>query len=362
MKRLGPADRADQARLFGRCFQKPASVEALRWRYDQNPDGQAVSLALAGPDGKAVCSYAYVPRLAVCRDSEGGAVTGTIGQQGDVMTDPDWQRKGLARRLVTSCSEETREAGFVLNWGFPNRQSAPVFLKFGWKSSGVIRPMRCILRVDAAARQRRVADGRLAALKLGLDRRRCLRARQGLGSLPAGWLLRPLERFAPHSERIKVLSQAVEQRFQFMLRRDARFLDWRFVDTPSKVHRSFGLFDQAGELQGYCVVQPPQTGGAVGVGYLVEFLCPDEALVGPLMGAALQQLERVGASIAEAWSVDGSWWQGRLAAAGFLSVRPENHLFVYHFALDEAHPLAAAAQDASTWYLTDGDRDDELMG
>lgn len=360
---VGPADREDQARLFSRCFAKPTGVEALRWRYDTNPHGQAVSLVLRGDDDRSVCSYAYVPRLAVA-----GSAEGPIGQQGDVMTDPDWQRKGLARRLVQHCADETRRAGFLINWGFPNRQSAPVFLKFDWKNAGKIRPRRCILRADGAAKARRLGDGRLAVLKLGLDRRRSSRARRALGLLPPGLEVRAIERFAPFGDRIEQLSREVEQRFAFMLRREATWLDWRFVDTPTGAHRSFGLFDAGGELLGYFVLQVPPGPAAPGlscakgVGYLVELLCPDEDLVRPLMAAALAELERAGASIAEAWSVDGSWWQQHLVAAGFLDAKPENHLYVYFYALVDGHGVVDAAADASTWYLTDGDRDDETMG
>ena len=162
--------------------------------------------------------------------------------------------------------------------------------------------------------------------------------------------------------RIEELSRQLEQRFAFMLRREAAFLDWRFVDTPSKAHRVLGLFGPAGVLDGYAVIQPPHAGGADGVGYLVELLCPDERLVGPLIARALEALEQLGTSVAEAWSVDASWWQEQLTGAGFLEAKPENHLFVYCFVLDEEHALASAAMNASAWYLTDGDRDDELMG
>ena len=365
---VGPEARPDQARLFSRCFAKPTGVEALRWRYDANPHGEAVSLVLRDEADHAVCSYAYVPRLAVAR-VDGQAAEGLIGQQGDVMTDPEWQRQGLARRLVKHCARETAAAGFLMDWGFPNRQSAPVFLKFDWRSVGAIRPKRHLLRADARARARRLADGRLAAWLVGRDRRRCARARAALGGLPAGYELRPVERWAPFGDRVTELSRAVEARFPFMLRRDAAWMDWRFVDTPSGAHRGHGLFGPDGELAGWVVIQmPPGAGargfpGASGVGYLVELLCPDEDLVPALVGAGLDLLAGAGASVAEAWSVDGSWWQGHLVRAGFLDARPENHLYVYTYPLvDEDHPVVRAAADASTWYLCDGDRDDETMG
>lgn len=360
---VGPADRDDQARLFGRCFAKPARVDALRWRYDDNPQGQAVSLVLRPPSGEAVCSYAYVPRLARAKGPAGEPVQGVIGQQGDVMTDPDWQRKGLARKLVEHCARETGAAGFVLNWGFPNRQSAPVFLKFGWRSVGEIRPKRFIVRADAVAKRRRLADGRLAQLRIGFDARACRKARGRLAGFPQGVELRALTRFEPWAADLDAIGAALRERFPLVLERDAAFLDWRFVDTPSKVHRMFGAF-RGGHLVGYVVVQPPSEWGPEGVGFLVDLAALEEDLVEGLVGAGLDALGELGASVVEAWSVDGSWWADRLDRAGFRAARPENHLYVYHFVLTPEHPLASAPAlgDASTWYLTDGDRDDELMG
>lgn len=356
----GPKARDAQARLFGRCFAKPANVAALRWRYDDNPHGQAVSLVLTEGDDEAVCSFAYVPRLAVARTGQGKVTEGYIGQQGDVMTDPDWQRKGLARRLVQDCAKATGEAGFIINWGFPNRQSAPIFLKLDWHSSGQIRPRRQLLRADSRSKTRRLSDGRLPALRLGWDTRGCKRARAKLGALPEGYSSRILEVFP---ECVSELSRLVEARFPFMLHRDADWLNWRYLRTPSRGHVPIGIFDSSDTLIGYTVVQPPLGGSdGNGVGYLVDFLVPDVELEDAVMGLALEALFASGASVAEAWSVDGSWWMHKLDAAGFLGAKPENHLFVYHFALVPDHPMAAVARDASTWYLTDGDRDDELMG
>ena len=359
VKRAGPGQRDLQARLFGLCFSKPGNAQALRWRYDSNPHGEAVSLILADEEGQAACSFAYVPRLAVGHDASGVCSQGHIGQQGDVMTAPDWQRKGLARRLVQECAKATGEAGFIINWGFPNRQSAPAFLKLAWSSSGAIRPRRHLLKGDAKAKDRRLTDGRFAALRLPWDVRACARAKSKLGGLPHGYSTRVLESFP---KAVSELSRAVEARYPFMLHRDAEWLNWRFLETPSKGHISIGLFDSKDSFCGYVVVQPPLEGSDNGVGYLVDFLVPDVELEDALMGVALDALYQSGASIAEAWSVDGSWWCGKLARAGFLSAKPDNHLFVYHYPLVPEHPLAKAALDASTWYLTDGDRDDELMG
>lgn len=349
--RCGPEDRAEQARLFNRCFKKTIRAEDLAWRYDENPHGGAISLVYRPPGEEAVCSFAYMPRTA--RSFGDPATEGYIGQQGDVMTDPEWRRRGLVMKLSSECAKVTRRAGWPLNWGFPNRQSASVFRRVDWESVGDIRPWDFYFRADAAARRERFRQGRAQALLLPWHRRRCVAGRRRLST--EGFEVRELERFP---DEVGEISQRVERHFCFMVRRDAAYLNWRFLETPSRSHRAFGVY-RGEELCGYCVVQPA---GEDGIGYLVDLLAGDEAAVRAAMGAGLDALEKGGATLARATAVDGSWWNERLVEAGFLPPKPENHLYVYVFVQDEEHPLARVARDASAWYLTDGDRDDERMG
>ncbi len=351
----GPADREEQARLFRQCFKKPLETSELRWRYDQNPHGEAVSLLLRPPAAEAIVSFAYMPRLAL---SHGDTSTlAHIGQQGDVMTHPDWRRKGLCGELSFVCGRATADAGWPMNWGFPNRQSASVFLKVGWRSVGKIRPWSHFLRADVGMRKERFREGRRAALGLPLAIRRCRAGRRQLQQLGAGrYEVRPIERFPAE---VGALSQAVEQRFALMVRRDAAYLNWRFLDTPSGLQRALGVYLE-GKLAGYVVVQRPRDGEAVG--FIVDLLAPEESAVAAALAAGLDELEQAGAGLVRATAVDGSWWQGRLASAGFLAPKPDNHLFVYVSVQNPDHPLMAHVDDASKWYLTDGDRDDEAVG
>ena len=97
---------------------------------------------------------------------------------------------------------------------------------------------------------------------------------------------------------------------------------------------------------------------------IVAVYAPQSGIPEDERASFMDALGSAGAAVIEAWGVDGAWWSGWLERAGFLGAKPENHLFVYHFVLDPEHPLASAPalQDAASWYLTDGDRDDELMG
>lgn len=358
----GPGDRAEQARLFNACFQKRVEARHLAWRYDENPHGAAVSL-LARPSGDAggdpadgVCGYACSPRIAVPRGRR--AEGAPVGQTGDVMTHPDWRKRGIFSGLDRACMAETARLGWPLAFGLPNRRSAHIFQQLGWETVGRVRPWTLVLRADAASRAARLVDGRWAAWSVPLAARRGRAARRELRARAGdAWRIEPLERFPAEVDE---LSARVEADFAWMVRRDAAYLDWRFLRNPSGRHRVLGAFDGAGAFAGYVVVEPPTAGEAAG--YLVDVLAPDDAARAALLSAGIDALERAGASYVRATAIDGSWWQDRLEDCGFQPPKADNHLIVILHPHDADHPLVAAARDTERWYFTDGDRDDEAMG
>src|SRR5215218_8075976 len=133
----GPTERDEQTRLFNACFKKQIGVEALRWRYDRNPHGAAVSLLSRVPDAGGVSGYACSPRLAVPFGDERRAAA--IGETGDVMTHPDWRKQGLFSALDRACMQETARLGWPLVFGLPNRRSAHIFLELGWQAIATVR-------------------------------------------------------------------------------------------------------------------------------------------------------------------------------------------------------------------------------
>lgn len=351
-----PCDRPEQVRLFNQCFKKAVDVAALTWRYDENPCGTAIS-ALSRPTGAdGVSGYACSPRVALAFGDD--ASRATVGETGDVMTHPDWRKRGLFSALDRACMQESARRGWPLVFGLPNRRSAHIFLELGWQGIGTLRPWTFLLRSDGHARALRAGEGRLAAWLAPLSARRCARARRRLVSAMSAQVeRRELTAFPPE---VEALSRVVEKRFAFMVRRDARYLDWRFLKSPSRLHRAFGLFAKSGALAGYVVVQLPRPGETLG--YLVDLLADDPAVVAAAIETALAVLEASGASAVRATAIDGSWWKGRLEEAGFLPPKAENHLKVILWTNDAGHALSTSARDAARWYLTDGDRDDETMG
>lgn len=355
VKACAEAQRAEQAALFNLCFKKALDERALRWRYDQSPHGASLSFLSRGEHQQALAGYACSPRFALAQADP--ASLARVGQTGDVMTHPDWRKRGLFTELDRACMAAAREQGWPFVFGLPNRRSAHIFLELGWKQAGTLRPWTFLLGAGPSARAVRASEGRLRRWLAPLHARRCAKARERLAHSVEGWSLRPLERFPAEVEE---LALRVAKRFGFMARRDPSWLAWRFLENPSGAHRPFGIHGRDGAFRGYVVVQPPRPGE--NVGYLVDLLADEEPAVAAGISGALSELEQRGARAVRATAIDGSWWRGRLEEAGFLPPKPENHLRVIVWINDPGHPLARAAGDASRWYLTDGDRDDETMG
>lgn len=350
----GANERDEQARLHAQCFKKQLALRGLSWRYDDVPHGPSVTIVARPPGREAVSGYACNPRRAIVGGDE--RTLALVGETGDVMTHPDWRKRGFFSRLDRAAMDDAKRRGWVLAFGLPNRKSAHIFLELGWEEIGSVRPWTFVLRADSAARAVRAREGRLRGWLAGLDARKCARGRARLDASRQRFRRAVLDRFPPE---VEALSRAVEPGFGFMLRRDAEYLNWRFVRAPSRLFRVIGVFDRA-DFAGYVVVQLPRRGEASG--YLVDALASSEHALLAALGEGLIELEREGASLVVSTAIDGSWWSTKLALAGFLPPKSDNHLSVILFPLQPEHPLVAAARDTSRWYFTDGDRDDETMG
>ena len=352
----GPEHREEQAELFAACFKKLAGPDHLAWRYDRCPHGRSVSVVARPPGGRAVSGYACNPRRALSFGDE--ATLTVVGETGDVMTHPDWRKRGIFSSLDAAAMRETARLGWTMVFGLPNRRSAPIFLKLGWDQVGLIRPHSFVVRGGPEARSVRFREGRVAALATGLHAGRCARALRGLDERAGASFV--TERLARFPEEVVELSRQVEREFAWMVRRDAAYLDWRFLDNPSGLHRAIAVRTRQGALVGYVVVQLPREGESVG--WLVDVLATDPAARARAVCAGIECLREHAAAVVQAHAVDGSFWEGVLREAGFLAPKPENHLIVILYRHDREHPLAKAGMDASGWHLTDGDRDDETVG
>ncbi len=346
-------DRAEQGRLYDLCFGMHDGERLLPWRYDRCPAGATIAPIARDARGALVASYACSPRQVRFRGEDPGECR--VGQTGDVMTHPELRSRGVFSALHWRAMSDAHERGWVAAWGLPNRYSGRIFFgKLGWKLAGHIGQWNFVLASTSTARAIRLHSGRLAmwgtpwAAWRGAQRRSALRARA------SGLRREPLARFDPQVDR---LSEAVEPRFDWMVHRDAAYLNWRFFDAPSGRFEALAVRDASDHLVGYAVVQRPLAGEVVGI--VSDLLGIDPAAEGAALDGALELLAARGASIARAYAMRGSHWARLLAQGGFRSPRGEKPVGAY--ALEGDHPLAGATLDTSRWWFTDGDRDAECV-
>jgi hypothetical protein len=189
--------------LFARCFHAPRTVEHFRWKYLQNPYGNAhISLTFDG-DGRLVGHYAGYPVPFV----EGGREL-LAHQIGDTMTDPSIRHIG---RGPTSILGRTALHFYTI---FCEHKIA---YNYGFNVANIQRFSLRFLRSD---RVEPVTYWRRELPLKGIARAsRWIRGYQ-------------LELVTQPDEEFDRLFEKVAPAYRFLVRRGAQYLRWRYIDCP----------------------------------------------------------------------------------------------------------------------------------
>jgi GNAT superfamily N-acetyltransferase len=128
---LRPTTRADApalVELFRACFGVDVAHEYFAWKYYENPAGEVVAFVADAGD-RLAAFYGAIPEL-----WNVGAADATVYQSMDMMTHPDFRRRGLFARLVVPTREEIRRrAGRCDQIGLPGPTWLPGFAGgLGW--------------------------------------------------------------------------------------------------------------------------------------------------------------------------------------------------------------------------------------
>lgn len=128
-----------------------------RWKHETNPFGRSLGL-VALADGRPVALRAFMR----WRWRAGGETVEAV-RAVDTATHPDWQRRGLFRRLTLRLCEECAELGIRLVFNTPNAVSRRGYLALGWQDAGrlplLVRPRRPARLLAALLRRRDPVEG-----------------------------------------------------------------------------------------------------------------------------------------------------------------------------------------------------------
>lgn len=341
--RYRPDDRRQVEALYRRVFG-PDAADANRlrwdWQYARNPnvpaDGPLIWLAREGTT--IVGQYATMPvRVSV----QGRDIDGSWGT--DVMVAPERQRQGLGDVLFRTWDRST---GASLGLGL-SESSHRLFQKLNWPEVG---PVPCLVKPLSRRAFRRpswpVALNRFVSYVTLPWVRLVSRPRPLQGEV---------QTTRHFDEGFTRLWERVAPKFRFAVRRDAAYLNWKYIQAPH-VRYSIAVLIQDNEPSGYAVyrhVQEPR--GRVTL--LVDFLADPDDTAGLL--TLLRWVDR------EARAADSDKIRAFATHGVFRRLLKKSGYFTVKSTMDfvvrvNAVPVPADFYESTdAWHVTLGDSDQD---
>ncbi len=334
-------DRVEVDALFRRVFggaRADASAERWDWQYVRNPNADGPQIWIARDGGKIVGQYATMPvRLSVA----GHEVDASWGM--DVMVAPERQRQGLGELLFQTWD---RHSGASLGMGL-SVGSHRLFRKLKWPDVG---PVPCLVKPLSRRAFFRpgwppVVNGVVSVLAAPV-----VRALRERGPIDPG-----VRRFDHFDARFTDLWQRVSSKFAFAVRRDARYLEWKYVELP---HLGYSLIalEREGRIDGYAVFRhSDEPRGRVTA--LIDFLAdPDDRETFPALLRFMERDSReAGSNRIRAFAMNAAF-RGAMQDQRYFRVASSVQLV----AKVNAVPVGPAFYaDTKTWHVTFGDSDQD---
>jgi GNAT superfamily N-acetyltransferase len=238
--RYRPEDRRAVDAMYRRVFGNDAAESSrLRWdwQYRRNPNnpGQEPEIWIAREGTAIVGQYATMP---VRLRAKGREIQGSWGM--DVMVAPERQRQGLGEILFRTWD---RNVGASLGLGLSD-SSYRLFQKLNWPDVGpvpcLVKPLtrRALRRPNWPVPLNRLVSAVTLPIVKIVARTRPLRAE-----------VRLIQRF---DESFTALWDELAPKFDFAVRRDAAYLNWKFVSAPH-VRYSIAMLRRDDRNIGYAV-------------------------------------------------------------------------------------------------------------
>ena len=343
INRYKPDDRRAVEALYRRVFGNDAA-EASRhrwdWQYRRNPNnpGHEPEIWIAREGPALVGQYATMP---VKLSLKGAEVRGSWGM--DVMVAPERQRQGLGEVLFRTWD---RNVGASLGLGLSD-SSYRLFQKLKWPDVGpvpcLVKPLtrRAFRRPNWPVPINRLVSALTLPVVLIVARTRPLRAE-----------VRLIQRF---DDSFTTLWDELAPKFDLAVRRDAAYLNWKYVSAPH-VRYSIAVLRRDNRNIGYAVYRHlHEPRGRVTL--IVDFLAdPDDE---GALRTLLHWIDR------EARQADSDKIRVFAMHAGFRRVLRRSGYFQVKSTMEFVVKINGIDVDPSfyentdTWHITLGDSDQD---
>jgi GNAT superfamily N-acetyltransferase len=339
IERYRAGDRAAVESIFRQFHGAMAGAYLARWtwQYEQNPnlpDGLPL-IWLVRLDGELIGQYATMPVTLQANGHEIDAAWGT-----DVLILPGHQRLGLGRLMFEAWDQGV---GASIGLGLTDA-SHGLFRKLQWPDMG--RVPRLVRRLSARKQDALTEPPPLRARMAATIQN----ARIGLTPVDGG--IRTVNRF---DDGVSTLWERVAAQFAFAVRRDAAYLNWKFVDAPHVTYQR-AVIQKNGTTAGYVIIRHVEQDGWRAT-ILADFLA-DPADPGAL-GALLHWVDREALNAqADVIRVSSAHarFNATLRSYGYENLSPSIRLV----AKINAVPVPPTYYDSlDNWHVTVGDSDND---
>jgi len=282
--------------LFSAAFGKPKDPDHWRWEF-LTPEKRAL-IVVAESENKIVGHYAMLPRDYLA----GGAVVRSALVV-DVMTHPDFGRRGIFTGCGQAAFDLAKSNGIQMLVGFPNDAAIRGHLKVGWSELGRVpifaRPLDGAAISAVLSRRLPVPRAVKALLRTFVEALNRTTLRTGDGRATLEWI--DGSRIEAIADELGSFIHLALSPYPVRLRRDVQWLKWRLADPdcPSKVlvARDGG----SGPIIGYLVLKVKDREGFRS-GAIIDLLTAtqDEALARVLLREGLRESWKAKCTVAVA--------------------------------------------------------------
>jgi GNAT superfamily N-acetyltransferase len=329
--------------LYRRVFGHDAAESSrLRWdwQYRRNPNnpGNEPEIWVAREGTTLVGQYATMP---VKLSLQGREVQGSWGM--DVMVAPERQRQGLGEVLFRTWD---RNVGASLGLGLSD-SSYRLFQKLNWPNVGpvpcLVKPLtrRAFRRPNWPVALNRIVSALTLPVVMIISRARPVRAE-----------VRLIQRF---DESFTALWDALAPKFDLAVRRDAAYLNWKFISAPH-VRYSIAVVRRDDRNIGYAVYRHlHEPRGRVTI--LVDFLADpdDEATFQTLLNWIDREARQADSDKIRVFATHAAF-RRVLRRCGYFQVKSTMEFVVKINAVDVPPSFYESTE---SWHVTLGDSDQD---
>lgn len=305
IRSYSPGDEVGILELLNEVFAEdnpgyqPRTIEQWRWEYEENPSGREIVVA-EEQGGRIVGHYACLPARARLGDR-----IVQCGQGVDSMVSREYRAGLKSEGLFLKTARYYFEKHGVaeqnaFGYGFPNKRALRVGIRM-LAYQPVFAPVKTLGR-------------NLFEHPEDTD----------AGSWEAGEII-ALERLDERADR---LWERLAGSVGMGIIRDARYLNWRYLDCPYASYLAFGRVDRAGELAGMYIARENWTGPPIFA--LAELLAGagDEETTRRLLAHALAEARARRQQRVEVWCPPGGWLFRCVSGTGFAAEDSPFHLCI----------------------------------